>query len=153
MRSTVEGIVLLLIGGFAAWGAWLVPAPPAGETWAGVLPLGAAVLLAASGGLLVWSGRGGEASAGVALSAGQVRVLGLIAVAVLYYAAINRFGYELPTAVAAPLALWLFGMRRPVGLGLAAVLCPAAFHLIFFQGLGVFPPYGEVFDLMDWLRS
>lgn len=154
MRSASEGLALLLIGGIAIWGASLVPPPPEGETWAGVLPMGAALLLTACGAGLTFaalSGAGGAAMA-AKFSAQSASVLGLIAVAAGYYLAIVRFGYELPTAIAAPLALWLFGTRHPVSLIAAAILCPMAFHLIFFKGLGVFPPYGEIVNPMDWLE-
>ena len=155
MRQTLEGLAILALGGFGVWGASLVPPPPVGETWAGVLPMGAALLLLAAGAGLAASAVLGRAEGGEGspFSRDSLAVLGLVAVSLAYHAAIVRFGYELPTAIAAPLALWLFGMRRPLGLVLAAVLCPAVFHLVFFVGLGVFPPFGEVFDLVDWLRG
>ena len=53
------------------------------------------------------------------------------------------------TAVAAPLALWIFGVRSVVGLSAAAALCPAVYHMVFFELLGVFPPLGRWFDLLD----
>lgn len=155
MKSASEGLALLLIGGFAIWGALLVPSPPEGETWAGVLPMGAALILTGLGGALVYTAlRSASPNNADALFSGRSwNVVGLIAVSIAYYGAILHFGYELPTAIAAPLALWLFGMRRPLGLLAAAALCPLVFHLIFFKGLGVFPPFGEIFDFMYWLEG
>ncbi len=76
-------------------------------------------------------------------------ILALLFLSVAYVWTISVFGYLIATAIAAPAALWLFGIRNPVGLGAAAVLCPAIYHLIFFQLLGVFPPLGRWFDLLD----
>ena len=36
---------------------------------------------------------------------------------------------------------------------LPLALLPLVFHLIFFVLLGVFPPYGEVFDLLSWIQG
>ena len=151
MRHAGEGLVTALIGAFAVWGASLVPPPPEGETWAGVLPMGAAIFLTLSG---LWM-----AVAGMRMASGPDRtpafdktaigVLALFAVSLLYQQGIVNFGYELPTAIAGPIALWMFGVRNKVGLALSALLFPLAFHVVFFRLLGAFPPFGEVFDLMD----
>ena len=74
-------------------------------------------------------------------------------VAVLYQQSLRCFGYVLPTAIAAPLVLFMFGVRSRIGLSLSVVLCPLVFYLVFFVALGVFPPYGEVFDLMHAIRG
>ncbi|MDB6179509.1 tripartite tricarboxylate transporter TctB family protein [Paracoccus sp. Z330] len=76
-------------------------------------------------------------------------VLLLCALAIGYLFAITMLGYLIGTAISAPLALLLFGVRSPLALLAAAVLCPAIYHLVFFVGLGVFPPYGAWFDLLD----
>lgn len=76
----------------------------------------------------------------------------LLGLALGYVWLIGKVGYLLSTAVAAPLALWIFGIRRPAGLLLSAVLCPLIYHLIFFELLGVFPPYGQWIDLLDILQ-
>lgn len=73
----------------------------------------------------------------------------LLVLSVGYVWVISAFGYLLATAVAAPLALMIFGVRRWPGLAAAAVLCPLAYHLVFFELLGVFPPLGRYFDLLD----
>ena len=79
----------------------------------------------------------------------EVAVLWLLGIAVLYVLAIDRIGYLLATALAAPVAFWLFGTRRPLTLALAATVVPLALHLAFFRLLGVFPPFGRWFDMLD----
>lgn len=79
-------------------------------------------------------------------------VWALLGLALGYVWLIGKIGYLFSTALAAPLALWIFGIRRPSGLLLAAILCPAIYHLIFFELLGVFPPYGQWIDLLDILQ-
>lgn len=78
-------------------------------------------------------------------------IAALVLLSLLYVWSISAFGYLLSTALAAPMALWIFGVRNPVGLCAAAVLCPALYHLVFFVLLGVFPPLGRWFDLLDVL--
>ena len=82
-------------------------------------------------------------------AAGAGRVALLLGLAVLYVAAIDRVGYLLSTALAAPAALTLFGQRRIPVLVAAAIGLPVALHLVFFRLLGVFPPWGVWFDLLD----
>ncbi len=53
----------------------------------------------------------------------------------------------------APVVLYIFGVRSRIGLAISVIVCPLIFHIIFFELLGVFPPYGEVFDLLDWFRG
>ena len=155
MRRAAEGLVILLVGVFAVWGALQVPPAPAGEIWAGVLPMTAALLIALGGGWLAYAGYRSQPVQAEAAPSGTrstvIQVLGFFAGALVYQQAITLFGYELPTAIAAPLALWMFGVRSVTGLMLAAVLCPLIFHLVFFRLLGVFPPYGEVFNPTDLL--
>ncbi|WP_299599440.1 tripartite tricarboxylate transporter TctB family protein [uncultured Tateyamaria sp.] len=76
-------------------------------------------------------------------------IAALLMLSVAYVWVISGFGYLIATALAAPAALWIFGIRSAAGLGLAALLCPAAYHLVFFKLLGVFPPLGRYFDLLD----
>ena len=82
---------------------------------------------------------------------GGLRVAMLLGLAVLYVLGIDRIGYLVATALAAPLAFWLFGARRTLTLVLAATLLPLVLHLAFFRLLGVFPPLGSWFDLLDYL--
>ncbi|WP_315898805.1 tripartite tricarboxylate transporter TctB family protein [Tateyamaria omphalii] len=76
-------------------------------------------------------------------------VAGLLFLSMAYVWAISVVGYLIATALAAPLALWIFGVRSVIGLSAAAVLCPGVYHLVFFELLGVFPPLGRWFDLLD----
>ena len=78
-------------------------------------------------------------------------IAALLGLSIAYVWTMSAFGYLLSTAIAAPLALWVFGVRSWVGLAAAALLCPLAYHLIFFELLGVFPPLGRWFDLLDLL--
>ena len=80
-------------------------------------------------------------------------IAALVLLSVLYVWSISAFGYLISTALAAPLAVWIFGVRNAVGLCAAAVLCPAVYHLVFFEMLGVFPPLGRWFDLLDVLEG
>ena len=80
-------------------------------------------------------------------------IAGLLALSAAYVIGINYFGYLVSTAAAAPIALCLFGVRSVPGFAVAAVLCPAIYHLVFFVGLGVFPPYGLWFDLLDVIQG
>ena len=82
-------------------------------------------------------------------TAGEWRVATLLALAAFYALGMDRVGYLVATMLAAPLAFWLFGARRPLTLLLAATLVPLALHLVFFRVLGVFPPLGSWFDLLD----
>ncbi len=154
-KHTGEGLVILLIGIFAVWGASLVPPPPEGETWAGVLPMGVAIALSVTGALMAWTGymtqTDGDQKA--YLDRTMFGTLKLTLLAILYYVAILKFGYELPTAFVGFTALWSFGIRSKMGLMLSLLLYPFLFHLVFFKLLGVFPPYGEIFDLLDYLRG
>ncbi|WP_298849198.1 tripartite tricarboxylate transporter TctB family protein [uncultured Ruegeria sp.] len=155
MRTYVEGLVLTAISCVAIWGAWQVPAASPGDTWAGIVPFAAAVaLLALSGFLIIGATR---QSAGEAQSepdnGATLEIVGLFIIALIYQQSFRWFGYLVPTAIVAPLILYIFGVRSRIGLALSVVLCPLVFHVIFFVLLGVFPPYGEVFDLLNWIQG
>ena len=156
-RTGFEGIPVALIGGAAIWGASLVPPPPQGETWAGIVPMVMAIALTLCG-LWIAAGeikaylrnKGQERSRP---NATALKVPGLFALSILYQQAMVYFGYLLPTAIIAPTVLYLFGVRSKTGLALSVVLCPLLFHLLFFELLGVFPPFGEMFDPLDLIRG
>ena len=87
-----------------------------------------------------------------AADAGDRRLaLGLFAVALAYAWLMGRIGYMAATALAAPAAFALYGLRRPAVLLAAAILYPLVLHLVFFRLLAAFPPRGRWFDLTDWL--
>lgn len=155
MRAYAEGLVLALISIFAIWEAWQVPAASPGDTWAGIVPFSAALALLALSGVMVLSATrqtAGDTSDDQDSNA-TLQIIGLFIIAMLYQQSFRWFGYLLPTALVAPVVLFMFGVRSRTGLALSAVLCPLAFHIIFFELLGVFPPYGEVFDLLDAIRG
>ena len=78
-----------------------------------------------------------------------MQIAAALALSLFYVWIISKLGYLISTALVAPAILLLFGIRSPLGLLIAAIVCPAVYHAIFFMGLGVFPPYGEWFDLLD----
>lgn len=156
MRNVVEGIVLTLLSLFAIWGAWQVPAASPGDTWAGIVPFVASVALLALSGLVLLNGlRSMQTGPDIAegQGAGTLDILVLFAVALIYQQSFRWFGYVLPTAIVAPVVLYIFGVRNWIGLAASMIACPLIFHIIFFELLGVFPPYGEVFNLLDWFRG
>ncbi|MEE9333515.1 MAG: tripartite tricarboxylate transporter TctB family protein [Granulosicoccaceae bacterium] len=155
MRAFIEGLILAFVSALAIWGAIQVPSPTPGETWAGVVPMGAALALLV---ISIWLTIGGlKVGANAASSAsnnkGTIHVVLLFVISIIYQQSLRWFGYVLPTAIVAPVLLYSFGVRSWVGLALSIIVCPLAFHLIFFKLLGVFPPVGEVFDLLGKLQG
>jgi len=156
MRVMSEGVVLFALGIFAVLGVWSVPAAADNETWAGIVPFGAGLgLLVVSSLMIIGTFR--APSNGESDTANDnnstLDILALFAVALLYQQSIRWFGYLLPTAIAAPVVLYMFGVRSRIGLAISVVLCPLVYHIIFFVLLGVYPPFGEVFDLLDMIRG
>lgn len=156
MRNFYEGTALAVVRGPAIWGALQVPSAPPGETWPGVVPFGAAAGLLIVSLFMLLGARKPQTSDTVAEPpeiSGTMHVIILFLIALAYQQSMRWFGYVLPTAIVAPVVLYIFSVRNPVGLALSAILCPLAYHIIFFKLLGVFPPYGEVFDLLDALQG
>ncbi len=81
------------------------------------------------------------------------RIFSLLALSLAYVWLIGKVGYLISTGLAAVGVLMIFGIRNPIGLLVAAVVCPAIYHIIFFVLLGVFPPYGEWFDPLDIIQG
>lgn len=146
VSSPAVGGGLVLFGLAASISALFIPLGPDGDWGARLFPLMAS-------GALVLSGIG--ATVGQSdeprnqNTAAAQSVLGLAFLAVLYVWLMGRLGYLVSTAVVVPAVLWLFGIRRPLSLVLAAVGFALALHLLFFRALGVFPPLGRWFDLLD----
>lgn len=161
MRNIADGLIVALIGLGAVWGAYQVPSAQDGETWAGLVPMVVAVGLTLGGVLMVIEKlkagavcRSETASATTLEDTSTFKtVIGVAILAFVYQYAMVAFGYLLPTALIAPVILYLFGVRSVVGLAVSMVVCPLVFHLIFFELLGVFPPYGSVFEPLDLIRS
>ena len=154
MKKLVEGSVIIIVGLLAVWGAYQIPpAYSETETWAGLVPMFVACSLVLIGVLMTISGfritANDSQTSRQTISRTDLDVILLVVLALVYHQAIVKFGYLIPTAITAPIVLVLFGIRSPVGLIVSAILCPIVFHLIFFKLLGVFPPYGEIFDVLD----
>ncbi|MGC3939930.1 tripartite tricarboxylate transporter TctB family protein [Roseobacter sp. EG26] len=156
MQNMAEGIGLAILALLAIWGAWQVPGASPGDTWAGIVPFAASLALLVLSGLMIATATRANATGPNDHSqseSGTLDILVLFAVALIYQQSFRWFGYVLPTAIVAPVVMYIFGVRSWVGLAASVVVCPLVFHILFFVLLGVFPPYGEVFDLLDWLRG
>ena len=154
MKTLIEGSVIIIVGLLAVWGAYQIPpAYSESETWAGLVPMFVACSLVLIGVMMTISGLRMTADnsqiSKQTLSRTDLDVSLLVVLALIYHQAIVKFGYLIPTAITAPIVLAFFGVRSPAGLIVSAILCPIVFHLIFFKLLGVFPPYGEIFDVLD----
>ena len=154
MRAYAEGLVMAAISLVALWGAWQVPGATPGDTWAGIVPFSAGLALLLLSGLMIL-GASQQTASGEAKTdhAATFEIIGLFLIALIYQQSFRWFGYLLPTAIVAPIVLYMFGVRSWIGLALSVVICPLVFHVIFFELLGVFPPFGEVFDLLDWIKG
>ena len=141
------GAAALTIGGWGegAWGPRTVPLLAA----ATLALAGVAVALAPSTVEPPRAVEGVVAPSSSPKDEGEARVALLLGLAVLYVLAIDRVGYIAATALASPVVFRLFGARRPLTLVLAAIVLPLALHVAFFRLLGVFPPLGSWFDLLD----
>ncbi|SPJ27136.1 tripartite tricarboxylate transporter TctB family protein [Falsiruegeria mediterranea] len=154
MRAYAEGLVLTAISLVALWGAWRVPGATPGDTWAGIVPFSASLaLLLLSGLMLLGASQQTASGEDKTDHAATFEIISLFLIALIYQQSFRWFGYLLPTAIVAPIVLYMFGVRSWVGLALSVVICPLVFHVIFFELLGVFPPFGEVFDLLDWIKG
>ena len=156
IRSMSEAIALVWLSAVAIIGALQVPEAAEGETWAGIVPFGAGIGLAIIAAILLVSALAKDdksESLDSSENKGAYSVCILFLIAVLYQQSFTWFGYLLPTAIAAPVVLYLFNVRSPLGLMLSVVICPLIFHTIFFVLLGVYPPFGEVFDLLSFIQE
>lgn len=144
-RFTLTGPILALIGASALLGSLTIDPDPDGGQGARIFPLIAAIVLMLLGTLETLTASRPMAGA----YQGQVRALLLLPLALAYVFAIGLIGYLAATAIAAPLVFLLFGRQHPLELLAAALFCPVGFHLLFFVGLGVFPPHGAWYDLQD----
>lgn len=159
-NRVVVPATLILVGLAGLVLALAIPASYDGSTAARILPVTVSATLVVLGAADLWHGLGGERAkterdgaptrpVPASAMAGTGGVLGLLILTVLYLAMVAKIGYLLSTALAAPAALALFGIRSPLGLLVSAVVCPLVYHLIFFKLIGIFPPYGAWFDLLD----
>ena len=147
-RAVGGGLVLL--GLAAAAFAMAIDLDSSGGWGARLFPLiGSAAILAAGLAELAGAGRMPAPATSDDPPSDPRAVAAMIALALAYIWTMGHLGYLISTALAAPLALALFGIRRPAALLVGAILAPLAYHLIFFRALGVFPPIGDWFDLLD----
>ncbi|UOA29330.1 tripartite tricarboxylate transporter TctB family protein [Pseudosulfitobacter sp. DSM 107133] len=148
LHQTGPAIALLATGAVAVTASFWIPLDYDGSMSVRVFPLISAGVLILLGGLMLRPVKADEKTEASQLSipAGPLMLLALV---VLYLWLIGKLGYLISTGLVTPVALWLFGIRNPTGLAVGALTAPVIFHLIFFEALGVFPPYGAWFDLLD----
>jgi hypothetical protein len=144
----LTGPILALIGVCALIASFGIDPDPDGGQGARIIPLISAIVLMLLGTLETLN----TFRTTNIRPDGLVRILLLLVLALAYVAAIGLTGYLAATAVAAPLTLLMFGRDRWFELLAAALFCPIVYHLLFFVGLGVFPPDGVWFDLQDLWR-
>ena len=153
-QSTVTYIALALIGTAAMLASIDIPRDPDGGLGARVFPMmssGALILLGTIGfltGLKPLAALKEKTDSRLLM-----QIAAVLALSLFYVWIISKLGYLISTALVAPTILLLFGIRSPLGLLISAIVCPAVYHAIFFMGLGVFPPYGEWFDLLDLFQK
>lgn len=150
IREALPGLALVVIGLGCLVATFNIEILDHGGIGPRVFPMAAAVIVAGLGAVQVLSARSAPAEDEDAPEDGDFGwIAALLALSVVYVTVINYFGYIIGTAIAAPAVLYIFGIRSVPGLLIAAVLCPVIYHLIFFVGLGIFPPYGLWFDVLD----
>lgn len=156
-QSTAVCITLALIGAGAILASIGIPKDPDGGLGARVFPLMASGSLLLLGVIGLITDQTADAERANEVRRGHkktlVQVFLLLALSLFYVWIIGKLGYLISTALVAPLVLMSFGIRNPFGLLIAAIVCPAIYHALFFIGLGVFPPFGEWFDLLDVIRK
>lgn len=155
-RSATDRVVgagLIALGGLAALSAMAITPDYDGSTTARIFPLMTAGAITVTGALLLRARRARQAAEALPQVAGGWAPWQMLGVTAGYLWLMSKVGYLASTALAAPAALWVFGVRSPAGLLAAALLCPIAYHLVFFELLGTFPPYGAWVDpllLLGW---
>lgn len=147
-ESTVVGSVLILMGVVALIASIQIDADISGDAGARFFPILGTAAIMGMGLLEVLKGLRGEATR-LDMGSSAHEVLALFLIGSAYIFLMGKVGYLLATGFAAVAALWMFEVRNPLGLLFAALLCPAVYHVVFFELLGVFPPYGEWFDLQN----
>lgn len=153
-RAALVGGAVCLIGLGAVYGALQIPrGAEGGMGGARIFPYLASGAILIFGVLEFQKGIRGLDPTRFALTKVPFEILSVLALAIAYAWLITKFGYLIATGLVAPAALFLFGIRSPLGLIAAMVICPAVYQLTFFELLGVFPPFGEWFDLLDVIQG
>ena len=151
-REAIVGLVMLLVGLGLLIATTGIKVNTENGVAPRVFPMAGAVLIALLGSLkLVLSEPQTNIENEDKSSLGPIFALASLSIG--YVLLITHFGYLVSTSVVAPVALFLFGIRSRTGLLAAIILCPLVYHVIFFVGLGVFPPYGLQFDLLDLIQG
>ncbi|PHS04476.1 MAG: hypothetical protein COA78_16575 [Blastopirellula sp.] len=159
-QAVITGLVLTLLGIGATISALLIERDYSGGFGPKLFPLIAAISLLVMGLLELFGSlrisQHSEASApeqeAEQIDKGALtRILGLLVLAIIYIWLISKIGYLLSTGITTFFVMLLFGVRNPLVLLITVILCPIAYHAIFFWGLGVYPPYSEWFDLATFL--
>ena len=149
--DALVGVALLMIGAIGVWATFQISANVDGGSTARLFPFAGSLALLGFGLIELAKARPLFKDTRLGLGKDVFQVLLMVVLSLLYVWMIARFGYLLSTSAAAVAALMVFGIRKPLGLVVAAILCPIVYHVIFFELLGVFPPFGLWFDLLDWL--
>ena len=154
-QSTLTYLALLVLGICAAVASLEIPRDPDGSLGARVFPIMSSVTLVILGIVGFLSTFKEPVNEEIEKSPDKsfTKVTAVLVLSLFYVLIISKFGYLVATALISPLILLLFGIRNPVGLLVAAIVCPAVYHAIFFIGLNVYPPYGEWFDLLDLIQN
>lgn len=150
-HEALAGLAMVLTGLIFFLAAFSIDILDDGGAAPRLFPMAASLLIAALGCLQFFYAPSPDNA--VVAASQTTPLLALIALSVGYTLGVTWFGYLVATAVAAPVAFYLFGIRSKAGLLCAFFLCPVIFHLVFFYGLGVFPPYGLWFDLLDVIQA
>lgn len=153
-------IVLIATGALVIFQSFQIPVTRVGGWGPRAFPVLAALGVVIAGLLVLIPALRGAASPAAqdsapvegALPGAIWSVLGLIALGSAYIWSLDKIGYLLATALVAPAAFALFGVRRPLPLVIAAIACPIAYQIIFFELLRVYPPRGAWIDIVDQLR-
>ncbi|WP_170424078.1 tripartite tricarboxylate transporter TctB family protein [Ruegeria arenilitoris] len=153
--NTVIGGLMTLFGLAAVVASMGINPDPDGGWGARIFPLVGSVALVILG--VAECAKGLKSPPPVATSGGDRstmgRILALLILSLAYVWLIGKVGYLISTGLAAVGALMIFGVRNPIGLLIAAVVCPAVYHVIFYVLLGVYPPYGEWFEPLDIIQG
>lgn len=148
-RSVIIGFTLVTIGLVALIASLGIKLDADGGWGARIFPLTGSSALLVLGALQILEGVVQPPADQQPVPNSISRVVVLLVLSIGYVWTMSKLGYLISTAFVAPLIFILFGVRSRFGLIIAAILCPAVYHLIFFVGLKVFPPLGEWFDLLD----
>jgi len=153
-RKITIGSAILALGAIVCFASFLIPLGHYGGSGARAFPIMSAVALMILGGLQIRSDLA-ETRSDIPPSPSKTQYAPFVLLGLVlgYLWLISKVGYLISTAFVTPAILLLFGVRKPVGLLVAAFVVPATYHIIFFELLGVFPPYGEWFDLLDLIEG